>query len=248
MSCYHLAQLNLGLFRAPLDDAAMGEFAAALDPINAIAEASAGFVWRLKADDGGSSSFVDVPGRADPLWAPNMSVWEDLDSLRHFMYKSGHASYLRRRTSGSRSLISQLPCCGGFQPAKSQLLKTPSNDSTTSPTTVPASTDGHLPGHSLHPPARREATCRHLIVAASIVTCNMGCMAAPHEDATVKRRVSEHRRRLRAQGLRPVQIWVPDVRAPGFTSEAHRQSAAVAASEHAADDQAFIDALSLDEE
>lgn len=61
-------------------------------------------------------------------------------------------------------------------------------------------------------------------------------------------RVREHRDRLRAQGLRPVQIWVPDVRAPGFAAEAHRQSAAVAASEHAADDQAFVDAISLDEE
>lgn len=97
MTAYHLAQLNLGLFRAPLDSSEMAEFAAALDPINAIAETSPGFVWRLKDDDGGSSSYVDVPGAADPLWAPNMSVWEDLDSLKHFMYKSGHASYLRRR-------------------------------------------------------------------------------------------------------------------------------------------------------
>ncbi len=98
MTSYCLAQLNLGLFRAPLDNVEMAEFAAALDPINAIAEASPGFVWRLKDDDGGSSSYVDVPGREDPLWAPNMSVWKDLDSLKHFMYKSGHASYLRRRT------------------------------------------------------------------------------------------------------------------------------------------------------
>jgi Protein of unknown function (DUF3018) len=57
-------------------------------------------------------------------------------------------------------------------------------------------------------------------------------------------KVQEHRERLRAQGLRPIQIWVPDVRAPSFRSEAHRQSAAVAASAHAAEDQAFVDALS----
>ena len=57
-------------------------------------------------------------------------------------------------------------------------------------------------------------------------------------------KVREHRERLRAQGLRPVQIWVPDVRSPAFRSEAHRQSAAVAASPHAFDDQAFIDAVS----
>ncbi len=57
-------------------------------------------------------------------------------------------------------------------------------------------------------------------------------------------KVREHRDRLRAQGLRPIQIWVPDVRAPAFRSEAHRQSLAVAASAHARDDQAFIDAVS----
>jgi len=58
--------------------------------------------------------------------------------------------------------------------------------------------------------------------------------------------VREHRRRLRAQGLRPVQIWVPDVRAPEFVAEAHRQSMAIAASEQESDDQAFVDAISVD--
>jgi hypothetical protein len=57
-------------------------------------------------------------------------------------------------------------------------------------------------------------------------------------------KVREHRERLRGQGLRPIQIWVPDVRAPAFRSEAHRQSLAVAASAHASEDQAFIDAAS----
>ena len=57
-------------------------------------------------------------------------------------------------------------------------------------------------------------------------------------------KVREHRQRLREQGLRPIQIWVPDVRSHAFRSEAHRQSAAVAASAHAADDQAFIDTIS----
>lgn len=57
-------------------------------------------------------------------------------------------------------------------------------------------------------------------------------------------KVSEHRARLRAQGLRPIQIWVPDVRAPSFKTEAHRQSLAVATSNDAMGDQAFIDAVS----
>jgi hypothetical protein len=57
-------------------------------------------------------------------------------------------------------------------------------------------------------------------------------------------KVREHRERLRRQGLRPIQIWVPDVRAPAFRSEARRQSLAVAASPRANEDQAFIDAVS----
>ena len=57
-------------------------------------------------------------------------------------------------------------------------------------------------------------------------------------------KVSAHRRRLRAQGLRPIQIWVPDVRAPRFKAEAHRQSLAVARSRQANEDQAFIDDVS----
>jgi hypothetical protein len=61
-------------------------------------------------------------------------------------------------------------------------------------------------------------------------------------------RVRAYRERLRAQGLRPVQIWVPDVRSPQFVEQAHLQSAAVAASAHEADDQEFIDAVSSDDE
>ncbi|MFW0792276.1 antitoxin MazE family protein [Gordonia sp. CPCC 205515] len=64
--------------------------------------------------------------------------------------------------------------------------------------------------------------------------------------ASTRDRVREHRKRLRAQGLRPVQIWVPDVNSPEFAAEAHRQSAAVAASPQEADDQAFVDAISVD--
>jgi hypothetical protein len=57
-------------------------------------------------------------------------------------------------------------------------------------------------------------------------------------------KVREHRERLRKQGLRPIQIWVPDVRSPAFRSAAHCQSLAVAANSHDRDDQAFIDSVS----
>jgi hypothetical protein len=69
-------------------------------------------------------------------------------------------------------------------------------------------------------------------------------MPASRSAKPTRMKVQEHRERLRAQGLRPIQIWVPDVRAATFRAEAHRQSAAVAVSVHAADDQAFIDAVS----
>jgi hypothetical protein len=59
-----------------------------------------------------------------------------------------------------------------------------------------------------------------------------------------REKVRDHRARLRQQGLRPIQIWAPDVRAPNFKAEAHRQAAAVAASGQSSEDQAFIDAAS----
>lgn len=79
---------------------------------------------------------------------------------------------------------------------------------------------------------------------AAPVTCNIVRMADQETPPTTRQRVADHRARLRRQGLRPVQIWVPDVRAPGFAAEAHRQSALAAASAAAADDQAFVDAIS----
>lgn len=67
-----------------------------------------------------------------------------------------------------------------------------------------------------------------------------------HGFMTVRERVSAYRARMRAQGLRPVQIWVPDVRSPGFPSEAHRQSALVAAADRASDDMDLVEAVSID--
>lgn len=57
-------------------------------------------------------------------------------------------------------------------------------------------------------------------------------------------KVAAHRQRLRAQGLRPIQIWVPDVRSPEFAAEARRQSLLIASSPHEVDDQAFVDSIS----
>lgn len=73
-------------------------------------------------------------------------------------------------------------------------------------------------------------------------------MATQRKRSNVSARVRNYRDRLRAQGLRPVQFWVPDVRSPEFVAEAHRQAVAVASSDRAGEDQAFIDAISLDDE
>jgi hypothetical protein len=94
---FHVAQCNVGRVIQPLDHEDMAEFVTALDPINAIAEASPGFVWRLKDNDGQSSSYVDIPGSDDPLLIINYSIWEDMDSLKHFVHRTDHVEYLRRR-------------------------------------------------------------------------------------------------------------------------------------------------------
>lgn len=69
-------------------------------------------------------------------------------------------------------------------------------------------------------------------------------MAASHRPESSREKVRAYRERLRQQGMRPIQIWVPDVRSPEFIAEAHRQSLAVAQSPHAREDQDFIDAVS----
>jgi len=69
-------------------------------------------------------------------------------------------------------------------------------------------------------------------------------MTASRGAKSSRDKVRAHRARLRRQGLRPIQIWVPDLRSRAFAAEAHRQSLAVAKSRHAAADQAFIDAIS----
>lgn len=73
-------------------------------------------------------------------------------------------------------------------------------------------------------------------------------MTVQGNEPTSPRRVHNHRKRMREQGMRPIRMRVIDVRAPAFAREAHRQSAAVAASDRADEDQAFIDALGPDHE
>jgi hypothetical protein len=92
---FHLAQLNIGRFRAPLDDPIMEGFRTALDPINALADGAPGFVWRLQTEEGNATAIRPYAG--DDLMAINLSVWKSLESLRQFVYKSPHLETLRAR-------------------------------------------------------------------------------------------------------------------------------------------------------
>jgi hypothetical protein len=95
MTRFHLAQANFGRFRAPLDDPVMEGFRTQLDPINALADRTAGFVWRLQTEDGNATAIR--PYEDDNLMAINISVWESLESLQDYVYKSAHVESLRAR-------------------------------------------------------------------------------------------------------------------------------------------------------
>ena len=93
-SSHHLAQVNVARLRAPLDAPELAEFVAALDPVNALADAAPGFVWRLQTDEGDATS---IRAFDDDMIIVNMSVWDDVEALRDFVYRSDHRRYLARR-------------------------------------------------------------------------------------------------------------------------------------------------------
>jgi uncharacterized protein DUF3291 len=93
---WHLAQFNIGRLRAPVDDPALADFVANLDPINALADATPGFLWRLQTEEGNATAIRPFPG--DDLMAINMSVWESMDALAEYVYRSAHTAFLRRRS------------------------------------------------------------------------------------------------------------------------------------------------------
>jgi hypothetical protein len=91
---FHVAQVNIALAKAPIDSDLLSEFVALLDPINALADQAPGFVWRLQTDDGNS---LDVRGFDDDRVIVNLSVWESIDQLGDFVYRSAHTNVMRRR-------------------------------------------------------------------------------------------------------------------------------------------------------
>jgi Domain of unknown function (DUF3291) len=91
---YHLAQINIGRLIAPIDDPKIAEFVAQLDPINALADKTPGFVWRLQSASGNAT---DIRYSDDPSIFLNMSVWESIGALHNFTYKAQHARVFRDR-------------------------------------------------------------------------------------------------------------------------------------------------------
>ncbi len=94
MTRYHVAQVNIGRVRARIGDPLMAGFVARLDEINALADRSPGFVWRLQTSEGNATYFRPYD---DDRILMNMSVWETIDALRHYVYQTVHAELLRQR-------------------------------------------------------------------------------------------------------------------------------------------------------
>lgn len=96
MTGFHLAQVNVGRVVGPLDGPELAEFMAQLPEINALADGSPGFVWRM-VDDGGADSTGIRPDGHDDMLLINCSVWESVEALRAYTYHSGHLRLLARR-------------------------------------------------------------------------------------------------------------------------------------------------------
>lgn len=95
MGRFHLAQINVATALAPLDHPQLAGFVAQLDAINALADRSPGFVWRLQSDSGNAT---DIQISDDPKFIVNLSVWEDLDALFAYVYRSDHLKVMAQRS------------------------------------------------------------------------------------------------------------------------------------------------------
>jgi Domain of unknown function (DUF3291) len=94
MNARHIAQLNVGRTLAPPDSPQIADFMAALDAVNALADTSPGFVWRLKSDSGNAT---DILVSSDPNFLVNMSVWDSIEALFDFVYRTAHTAVMARR-------------------------------------------------------------------------------------------------------------------------------------------------------
>ena len=96
MSRFHIAQVNIGRINAPLESPVMAGFVTRLEEINALADRSPGFVWRLQTPEGNATYLRPYD---DDRILVNMSVWETVETLKHYVYRTAHAELLRDRRS-----------------------------------------------------------------------------------------------------------------------------------------------------
>ncbi len=94
MAQFNIAQVNIGRIRAQLDDPIMAGFVGRLDEINALADASPGFVWRLQTTEGNATYLRPFQDERTLL---NMSVWQTVEALRHYVFETAHRELLRQR-------------------------------------------------------------------------------------------------------------------------------------------------------
>ena len=93
---YHLAQMNIARAVDDMESETMAGFVARLEEINALADSSPGFVWRLQD---GAGDATNIQAFSDPDLLVNMSVWEDLESLQNYVYKSAHVELLKNKAA-----------------------------------------------------------------------------------------------------------------------------------------------------
>lgn len=120
-----IAELNLARLLHPIDDPRVAMFKDNLDRINAMAERSAGFIWRLKDDDAGNATGIDVT--EDPQMIANLSVWESVADLEKFVFRTVHSRFYARRAAWfektTEAHFVMWPVATGHEPALAEALE-----------------------------------------------------------------------------------------------------------------------------
>ncbi len=104
---HHLAELNVGRLVAPVDDPKVAEFMAALDRVNGLGKRMPGFVWMMEGSGAPGTGNTENNIGGDPQFVPNLSVWEDVESLETFVWKTVHKQFYDRRHEWFQILTDQ---------------------------------------------------------------------------------------------------------------------------------------------
>jgi hypothetical protein len=118
MTKYQIAQVNMRRIKAPLDDPSMAGFMNRLDELNALADRSPGFVWRVQTNEGNATYFR--PYAEDDRILLNMSVWESIETLKEYVFRTVHAELLRQRQEWFEKFAGTYTACGGYRLTSSE--------------------------------------------------------------------------------------------------------------------------------